>query len=310
VSEDGTATDARALGSPAYPALYASFDTCSGRYQRRFVLLTRISLIATVLAAAAGAVSISDGTNWAAVVALVAFLAAGASRLVLLQEHPERHWYDARAGAESVKTLAWQYAVGGGAFPLDPKGDHESARRRLTERYRELVTATPGITQAPGPNERQVTEWMTTLRRSALGSRLDAYLQARLADQVRWYGKSAKRHDRLARRWAVATIAAQAIGALGAVLSVVGVIHVDLMGIAAAAAAASTAWLESRDHSGLAEAYSTTAHELALARDDLPSNLDEARWAVFVGDAEAAVSREHTSWLARRRSQSARSGSS
>jgi hypothetical protein len=298
---------AEEAGSPEYPALHRSFDISSAMSQRRFVLLTRVSLIATVVAAVGGAVSVTRGTDWAAVAALVAFLGAGGCRLVLLREHPERAWYDSRAGAESVKTLAWQYAVGGGPFPL-ARGDDEAVRRDLTERYRDLLKATRGLTRPPGQNERQVTDWMTRLRSTPLEHRSQIYLDDRLGDQIRWYGTSATRQEGLARRWSVATMALQAAGALAAILRVTGTIDVDLMGVAAAAAAASTAWLESRDHSSLAEAYATTAHELALARDDLPDVLHEAGWAIFVGDTEAAISREHTSWLARRRAQSARSG--
>jgi len=297
--------DVREFAEPAYPALYTSFDACSAAFQRRFAWLTQASLIATVVAAAAGVVSIGDGPDWAAVTALVAFVAAGGCRLVLLREHPERAWYDARAGAESVKTLAWQYAVRGGSFAVDETREtREAARRRLTARFRTLIQATRGVTRAPAPHARQETTWMAQLWGAPLESRRRAYLEDRLFDQVHWYGDAAARHDRLARRWGVTTIALQVGGMLAATLRVTGTIDIDLLGVVAAAAAATTAWLESKDHSGLAEAYATTAHEIALARDDIPTELDEAQWATFVGDAEAAISREHTSWLARRRTQS------
>jgi hypothetical protein len=72
--------------SPEYPALYRSFDSCSGRFQSRFTLLTRISLIGTVAAGGGGAVSIAGSTNWPAVVALLAFLLQGARRIVFLRD--------------------------------------------------------------------------------------------------------------------------------------------------------------------------------------------------------------------------------
>jgi hypothetical protein len=159
-----------------------------------------------------------------------------------------------------------------------------------------------GLKHAPGPNERQITDWMTSVREQPLSVRRRAYEEGRLLDQVRWYGAKALENDARAKRWSLITIALQAAGVLAATLRVAGVLDVDLMGVAATAAAAATAWLASKDHSGLAEAYSTTAHELALVRDELPEGDDETGWGTFVADAEAAISREHTRWLARRRS--------
>lgn len=289
---------------PVLPALHESFDASSAVSQTRFLRLTRASLLATVIAAAAGAVTLGDGPDWAAVLALLAFAAAGGSRLLLLQDRPERSWYDARAGAESVKTLSWQYAVGGGPFPCD--GHEQEHRQHLAERFRELVHATPGLRRGLSAGSQEVTDWMRELRATPLTSRREVYFEGRILDQIGWYSAEAARNDRHARRWSIAIVVVQATGVLAATLRVTGTINLDLIGIAAAAAAATTAWLVSKDHSGLAEAYATTAHELALVRDELPDDLDEARWATFVADAEAAISREHTSWLARRRSSRSR----
>jgi hypothetical protein len=292
---------------PELPALHQSFDACAAAGQTRFLRLTRASLLATVIAAAAGAVSIGDGPDWAAVVALLAFAAAAGSRLLLLQERPERAWYDARAGAESVKTLAWQYAVGGGPFACG--GSDPDPRQRLAERFRELIHATPALRHPPGAGNQQITDWMRDLRDRPLADRQTAYLRGRILDQIQWYAEAAATNERRARRWSLLTVALQCAGVVAATLRVTGTIDFDLIGIAAAAAAATAAWLESKDHAGLSEAYSTTSHELTLVRDELPDDLDETRWATFVADAEAAISREHTSWLARRRSSRTRATS-
>ena len=292
------------LDEPVLPALHDSFDASSAAFQGRFLRLTRMSLIATVLAAAAAAVSFESGHDWPAVVALLALLAAGGARLVLLQDHPERAWYDARAGAESVKTLAWQYAVGGGPFRLSE--DEPEVRRHLLDRFGRLVAEDRGLPQAPDPEKHAITHWMLGLRAAPLQRRRDIYLRRRILDQIAWYGSSAKRNDAAARRWALATVGIQAVGMAAAVLRVTDSLHFDLISIAAASAAATTAWLESKDHSGLAEAYARTAHELALVRDELPEAADEAHWATFVADAESAISREHTSWLGRQRAHEAR----
>jgi hypothetical protein len=285
---------------PVLPALHESFDASAATNQTRFLRLTRASLVATVIAAAGGALSLGDGPDWAAVMALLAFIAAGGCRLLLLQDRPERSWYDARAGAESVKTLSWQYAVGGGPFPRD--GREKEHRQHLTERFRELVRANSSLRRGPNASKQEITHWMRELRATPLAKRRDAYFENRILDQISWYSATAALNDRRARQWSIATLVLYALGVLAATLRVTGTIHFDLLGLAAAAATAATAWLGTKAYSGLAEAYTTTAHELALVRDERADDLDEARWATFVADAEAAISREHTSWLARRRS--------
>jgi hypothetical protein len=287
------------LDDPEYPALQSSFDRSSTAAQTNTMRLTRGSLFAGVVAAAAGVVAGSDGADWGAIVALLAFLAGAACQFLLVRDRPERGWYDARAGAESVKTLSWQYAVGATPFAVSVGDD--DAQRRLTGRFRELLDSHAGLKQAPRPDGRQLTDWMKALRHEPLDVRRSVYDVGRLLDQVRWYGEKATANEALARRWSLATLGLQAAGILAATLRATDLIQVDLMGLAAAAAASGIAWLASKDHAGLAEAYATTAHELVLVRDNLPTSNDEVAWATFVSDAEAAISREHTRWLARRR---------
>ena len=68
----------------------------------------------------------------------------------------------------------------------------------------------------------------------------------------------------------------------------------------AAAAAAAAAWTQMRQHRTLAAAYGLAAQELTLSRPLLEHVDDEAEWSRAVADAEDAISREHTTWLARR----------
>jgi hypothetical protein len=283
------------------PALYQSYSASSEGSQREFLRLTRASLVLLVLAAVAGAITLKrdNGPDWAGVIAVLAFVGAGAARLVLLIRGPERRWYDARAGAESVKTVAWSYAVAGGAFGRTVV-DEEAAERRFLGRLREIIDqVVPG---APSdPSATQISAVMRQLRGAALGERIAAYRSGRLDNQIDWYTRKASWNEARAKMWSWATIAILALGLIGGLLKATGELEVDLLGLAAAAAAATTAWLGTKDHAGLAQAYAVTAHELALVRDELASVDSELRWSQFVHDAEHAISREHTLWRARRR---------
>lgn len=70
--------------------------------------------------------------------------------------------------------------------------------------------------------------------------------------------------------------------------------------VLATGASAVLAWLQIRRHQELAQSYAVASHELALAESRARHVRSEEELARFVGDAEAAISREHTLWIARR----------
>jgi hypothetical protein len=75
-------------------------------------------------------------------------------------------------------------------------------------------------------------------------------------------------------------------------------VDLDLLGVAAACASAAIAWNHAQPEPQLVSAYTLTAREVAIIRDRIPTT-DDTTWPGFVSDAEDAVSREHTIWLAR-----------
>jgi hypothetical protein len=108
----------------------------------------------------------------------------------------------------------------------------------------------------------------------------------------------ANRHERAARIWLIVSVTASAGGVVAAAMRMLGLIDVDVLGVAAAVATAAIAWNQLNQNRNLVAAYRLTARELSIIRDRV-ANVDEASWAAFVSDAEDAVSREHTMWLAR-----------
>jgi hypothetical protein len=114
-----------------FPPVFAAADRVSLEAQRRFLRSTRAQLLLLVLAGAAGVFSITLGRlDTAALLGGVALLTAAGLRLRLLRTRPHSIWYEARAVAESVKTLAWRYAVCGNPFPLDGMDARSRFRNR------------------------------------------------------------------------------------------------------------------------------------------------------------------------------------
>ena len=238
-----------------------------------------------------------DGVNWAALLASLGFLVSLLASSWLLWQRPERAWYDARAGAESIKTLAWQFAVAGGEFGRS--GDEEGRQRQFLDRLGEVLAGLGSVGTSVAASEAQLTPAMLELRAAPLPVRQDAYRAERIEDQRSWYAAKAAWNERRHRAWALVTVTIQAIGLLAGLARAFWGLDVDLLGIAAAAVAAITAWTRTKDYAELAEAYTVTAQEIGLLSAQ-PVPGDEEAWADYVDGAELAFSREHTLWRARK----------
>ncbi len=288
-----------ALQRSQLPALYLAWSARSDEMQRNVLRAVRTSLGGAVAAAVLSLfeVNVGDDVDLAALVASAGFLVSLFASAWLLWKRPERAWYDARAGAESVKTLAWQFAVGGGDFARSD--DEDEVRRRFLARVTEILDGIGSVGTSVAASGEQVTPAMLELRAAPLTVRERSYLEGRIADQQTWYAAKAAWNERRRKAWAMATLAVQALGVAAGVARAFFGLEVDLLGLAAALVAAITAWARAKDYAELTEAYSVTAQEISLlSNQPVPGNEDG--WAEFVEGAERAFSREHTLWRARK----------
>ena len=91
------------------PALYKDADAASLRAQRAFLIGLGFSLILLVVAASFTLLNLPS-TLFAVLQAIALLLSLG-STLYLAFKQPQRTWYGTRALAESVKTVAWRFAM-------------------------------------------------------------------------------------------------------------------------------------------------------------------------------------------------------
>ncbi len=257
----------------------------------------RLRLSGSILAALAAVLSIPAGhVDLAAVVILVGFMIALTAELAAWAHRPEDVWYDGRAMAESAKTLAWRYAVG--ADPFQVSTAPGEAEALLRERLAQVADETSDrVTMSS--EYALITPGMDRLRGSSFQERRDAYIEGRTRDQQKWYSAKAEQNRRHATGWRVGLVGAELIALVLAALRVLGGWDVDLTGLMAALIAAGAAWVALKRFSPLAAAYSIAAMELAIQADRL-KNVPESDWPLFAADAEEAISREHTMWLASR----------
>ena len=282
-----------------YPALYRAADSQSQHGQARYLMATRVRLGFVLAAAAAGvAAAHAEDLDWLAWFGGAAFIAATFLEMFLRNTRPERRWYDGRAAAESPKSLAWRYPVGGDPFPVGGR----DADRVLVDQLREVVRVLPGTHLVPDdPAGQQITDAMRHLRAYPLPLRREAYRSGRVVDQKTWYGRRAAENESALRRWSVALVVTELVGAVVCILQAAGAIHLDLAALAAAFVAAGVAWLEMRQHGTVASAYAVAHHELGMIEAGIEDSATDEEWASFVAESEEAISREHTLWRASRR---------
>jgi hypothetical protein len=218
----------------------------------------------------------------------------------MLATKPDRLWYAGRAVAESVKSLAWRYAVAGEPFRIDTVPPRQAAASFLA-RVKDLATEPLElpVVSSRGPRQ-QITRSMERLRGLSLEERKRAYQEGRVRDQRAWYTTKAAWNDGRANLWTGLTLAFEAVGGVAAVALVLQPQLLDLPAIAATVVAAATAWVQTKQHRMLAAAYALASRELEEIDYLIDDQTTEEQWAHFVEQAEGGIPREHTMWRASR----------
>jgi conflict system pore-forming effector with SLATT domain len=282
-----------------FPALFKAADTSSLVGQRQFTRTTIIRLglaVITAVLAAFAALNHHEGVNVLGLVAAGAFTGALVAEIWLLSEEPEHRWYDNRALAESAKTLAWRYAVGGAPYGLSVAQPDIQLARELSKLLHDI--ANTHISPTKGE---VVTPIMASIRASPLAERRESYIRYRILDQQDWYARKAERNEKRAQIWRFGLIGIEVAGVVASGATGLGYLEFDLTSIISTVLGVAVAWLAVKQHDALSRAYTVASHELALVATTLRSlGTDEDEWAAAVADAEEAISREHTMWRAAR----------
>ncbi|MGC6400335.1 DUF4231 domain-containing protein [Sphingomonas sp. FW199] len=280
-----------------FPALHGIADRASDRQQSLYFGLVLAEYTA-LLAVAVLSINMIPDRRY--IIPYGMLLGAALATLVVRSVlNPEQRWYQARALAESVKTISWKFAMIAKPFEHDAED-----RSRLRQMLQELLDANRSIgSQFDGGSAGgdQITGEMEALRMLPRSERLDVYMRDRVDDQLDWYSKKSKSNSTTGRRFAVA------LGCLYVIAFVVLLIRLDQPGWIYAhpdplvlLGASVLGWMQIKRFNELGASYGLTAAEIGILKSRAPEIADDAALAIFIDDAEEAFSREHTQWLARR----------
>ena len=286
------------------PALHNAASKASGTAQDRYISLFLFNLLLLILGALLTAVSLQSASAKAtfAMIAGILFtfslLVAGAIGI----KRYEKTWYGGRAIAESVKTLAWKYMTGAEPYEIgitSKDADERFARdlSAVLEQRKHLS----GALQGQLSNNPQITDKMRSIRRLKTDERKAVYVRHRIENQQQWYTAKALENQTKEWRWFLLILTAQALAAASAFILVRWpTVPVRLTGVFASLAAGSIAWLQVKRHQELAQSYNLAAQELLVIAINAEHISTDDELSRFVSNAESAVSREHTMWVARR----------
>jgi hypothetical protein len=287
-----------------FPALYRCADDASGNARRWYLRWVGVNLGLLVLGALVGSINPSDIGHKQMVQGAAAtcfFLALGTT-ILLANRRWERVWYAGRAVAESVKSLTWKFIAGADPFPITL--DSGEAVKRFADSLRELLQENRHLATAFSGKDsvgEQITDHMTDLRGAAVGVLRDVYLAQRVNEQQEWYANSAAANKRYQNIWFSILVLFQASAAVVAVLLTINPsISWRATAVFSALASATVAWGQVKRFQELAQAYGFAAQELSLISARAPYVGTQEELARFVNDSETAISREHSTWVARR----------
>ena len=317
-----------ALSGFNLPPLFVAADRDATRAQKRFFGLLRAELTLLAVGALVGLFAVLPavlpfipafktepfalaGFSIPALpyadLASAAFIASALIlRLWRFRAHPEDRWYEARAVAESAKSVAWRYAVGG--RPFDVSKDQTVVDALARERFHETLTVTQSYRpDAQAAEEEQITPAMRAVRMQSAEARRETYRVGRIVDQRAWYERKAELNRTLARRAHLAIIGLELLAVIAALLQALRIVPENTQAVLTALIGGGIAWTQARRYQDLSASYGLTAQETRKLEESyhklegsFQQDPSDATWAQFVDSAEEAFSREHNMWIATR----------
>ena len=279
------------------PGFWRCADNTSIKAQKTVLLLVKLRFFGLIFAALLGVIASVTSWKFISILISVCFLMILLVEALEMHLQPNQNWYSGRALAESAKTLAWRFAVCGAPFDKDlsPSEAKKLLRERIDEVSKEASDKI--IIDSDYPI---VTEAMMKLRQSSFEERKKAYISQRLENQYVWYANKAKWNQKRATYWKIILITGEFLATGIAGSQYIGLIPINIAGLLSTIVGCASTWIAVKQFSNLASAYSITASELAILKSKIEDITDPDKWAIEVDDAEEAISREHTLWLASR----------
>jgi hypothetical protein len=287
-----------------YPPTFDSYSRGAIAAEKAHFVLFAIQLILTSSAAALAILPVFGFGQTPVILWAVAALFAigvllsyfGSSRQL------EQEWFYMRATRESLKSLTWRFALRLGEFQGDDLASLKFFLRRAQEIEGAFPTFHPPANDPGAPDDTAVLSELTRIRNLPSNTTRELYLKDRLVPQIKWYSDKANRNEHLA---GVLEYVILGLGILGVLLGIafvaVGIVAgVPVFALLATIIAAILAWGQAGRYNGLVGPYRNTESELRRIKAETQLATTPESFRSSAEEAERAISREHSMWLAQR----------
>ncbi|WP_226701142.1 DUF4231 domain-containing protein [Priestia aryabhattai] len=292
-----------------FSTYFEQADNISNNSQTWYIRVFWGSLISLVVSAGLGCISgILNEKNHAQtiliinVIIIVLIIISVICTIVIHQSKLQKYWYDGRAVAESLKTMSWKYINSASPYDhADIKGANfqfANDLKLILQSHEDIVNEINCLSHV---RKDIITDEMQSFRQLNWESKKKIYLEQRIDGQLSWYTSKTRYNTRRKNFWFIFSIIIQII-ALGSILYVFSNSNfsADLVGFFSSTSATVASWIQVKRYQELQQSYSTTALELNFIYHEGTQVDNELKFLEFVANAEKAISREHTLWIARR----------
>ncbi len=288
------------------PDSYSSYDASAIIAQRSHFKLILFELgSAVIISILSLIIAISQQDTISRIGFLIIFflfLIGIIRQLIAMKKQFERKWFAFRAVAESIKSLAWQYAMACGDFS---ELNHDASKLflRRIERAKEIFQINPDPETISCELLNDLKQSMVEMREIEWQNKRKIYIKERLEDQIKWYTNKAKVNKKRSELYDWIIVILQIVGiAISLVFLYIRpmVNGAPALSLTVTLIVSIIGWSRSKQHAELVEPYQNAARELNDIRQEIELAGGEADFLRLVEESEQAISREHTMWLAKR----------
>lgn len=287
------------ITSSELPGLYQSADQASLDAQKVYFRGLKWYLLLLISAAF---VSYARPSNIiGALLSASLFLITLGILIFIRVKRPDDIWYNGRAVAESVKTMSWRWMMR--AEPYEDCDNIELVSKQFINDLKAILRQNKSLShslQSTVAVNDPISLVMRQVRVLSVAERLAIYVDQRIQNQANWYWTKSRFNKRRARQWFWASVFLHASAIAMLLYRIKEPAFTLPVEVVATAAGAVLTWLQARKHNELNSAYALAAHEIVLAKGESTAIHNEQQLSEYVVNSEAAFSREHTQWVARK----------
>jgi hypothetical protein len=287
------------ITSKELPGLYQSADKASLDAQNKYFGCLKWYLLLLVCAAFVSYVSPLNVAG--ALLSASLFLVTLGILIFLRVERPDDVWYNGRAVAESVKTISWRWMMK--AEPYEECERLEIVSKSFVNDLKTILQQNKSLShslQSTDILNEPISQVMKIVRALPIQERLEVYVDQRIKNQAGWYWKKSRFNKRRAKQWFWLSVFLHATAIAMLLYRINSPAFTLPVEVVSTAAGAALTWLQAKKHNEQNSAYALAAHEIVLIKEESTSVHNEQDLSEYVVNSEAAFSREHTQWVARK----------